>query len=187
MTLIIVIALIWGIGAASKSAKRRKAERAAHAYAIQRARDAARAAQLREEYRRQQAAAKEAYRQQQLAARAETARLISEERARMAEAKARARAEQEAIRAEKQAEKEAERRRKSEFNRQQAQADLDHYEAQRQGYIDLLDALEAELTAYTTTERRRATLQRQILATEERLHKIDQRRAKAYFIAQEAC
>ena len=180
MAIIIIIALICSIGAVNKSVKQKQAERAARAYAIQRARDAARAAQLREEYRRQQAAAREAYRQQQLAARAETARLISEERARMAADRARAKAEQ-------QAEKEAERRRKNEFNRQQAQADLDHYEAQRQGYIDLLDALEAELNAYTTTERRRVTLQRQILATEEKLHRIDARRAKAYFIAQEAC
>ena len=101
MAIIIIIALICSIGAVNKSVKQKQAERAARAYAIQRARDAARAAQLREEYRRQQAAAREAYRQQQLAARAETARLISEERARMAEDRARAKAEQ-------QAEKEAE-------------------------------------------------------------------------------
>ena len=132
----------------------------------------------------------EAWRRQQLAAKEETARLISAERARMqAEREEARRAEQEAREQEK-ARREAQKAAKREYERQQAEADLEYLDGLRAGYIDLLDALEEELNASTTSDKRRLTLRRQMLNTEEKLHRLDTKMAKAYFtanMAKEAC
>ena len=158
MSIVIIIGLIWGLSslckAARQAAAQRRAIQAQHALAIRRAQEAARAAQLREEYR-----------QQQIAARAETARLISAEQARKA----------------------AEKAAKAAVAREQAQADMEHYETIRQGYMDLCDLLQKEMQESTTTAKRRVAIQRQLLTLEEKLYKIDQRRAKAYYIVKGAC
>ena len=173
MTIILLIFILWGAKALCRAgaqvAQQARVERAARARALENARRAARQAQFMEDCRRQQ-----------LAAREETARLISAERARMAQER------EEARRAAEEA-KEAERAAKREYQRQQAEADLEHYAAMRSSYTDLIEAMTAEAQASTTTDKRRNTLQRQILQLEEKVYKIDQRRAKAYYMAQEAC
>lgn len=191
MALFVIIGLFWGLSSLCKAAQRKAAERRAiqaqHALAIRRAQEAARAAQLREEYRQQQAAAREAWRQQQLAARAEQARLISAERARMAEEKERQRQEAQAAKEAEQAAKAAQKAQKAAIAREQAQADMEHYETIRQGYMDLCDLLQEEMQESTTTAKRRVAIQRQLLGLEEKLHRLDQRRAKAYYIVKGAC
>lgn len=180
MSIVIIIGLIWGLSSLCKAARQaavqRRAIQAQHALAIRRAQEAARAAQLREEYR-----------QQQMAARAETARLISAERARMAEEKERQRQEAQAAKEAEQARKAAEKAAKEAVAREQAQADMEHYETIRQGYMDLCDLLQEEMQESTTTAKRRVAIQRQLLTLEEKLYKIDQRRAKAYYIVKGAC
>ena len=191
MSIVIIIGLIWGLSslckAARQAAAQRRAIQAQHALAIRRAQEAARAAQLREEYRQQQAAAREAWKQQQLAARAEQARLISAERARMEEERARAKAEAQAQREAEQAAKAAEKAQKAAIAREQAQADMEHYEVIRQGYMDLCDLLQKEMEDSTTTAKRRVAIQRQLLTIEEKLYKIDTKRAKAYYLVKGAC
>ena len=49
----------------------------------------------------------------------------------------------------------------------------------------LYDALEAEMQRKDTTEKRRLAIQQQLLTLDERLYKLDSRRAKAYFVAVE--
>ena len=90
----------------------------------------------------------------------------------------------------KRAQKEAEKAAKREHERQQAEADLEYLDGLRAGYMNLLDALEEEMNASTTSDKRRLTLRRQMLNTEEKLHRLDTRMAKAYFtanLAKEAC
>lgn len=194
MSIVIIVGFVWVLSAvcrsATKAAEQRRAIKAQHALAIRRAQEAARAAQLREEYRQQQAAAREAWKQQQLAAKEETARLISAQRARMeverAWAKAEAQAQRDAEKAAREAQKAAEKAAKAALEREQAQADMEHYEALRQGYMDLYDLLQEEMEDSTTTAKRRVTIQRQLLALEEKLYKLDQRRAKAYYIVKGA-
>ena len=77
--------------------------------------------------------------------------------------------------------REAERAAKMEYERQQAQLDIEHLETMREGYMALYDTLESELTDTTITDRRRAQLQRQILILEEKLYQVDKKRNKAYF------
>ena len=77
--------------------------------------------------------------------------------------------------------REARRAAKLEYERQQAQLDLEHFETMREGYMALYDTLESELTDTTITDRRRAQLQRQILILEEKLYQVDKKRNKAYF------
>ena len=183
MSIIIIIGLIWGFSAlcraGAQAAQQARIERAARARALENARRAARQAEMLEAWRRQQLAAKE-----------ETARLISAERARMqAEREEARRAEQEAREQEK-ARREAQKAAKREYERQQAEADLEYLDGLRAGYMDLLDALEEELNASTTSDKRRLTLRRQMLTTEEKLHRLDAKMAKAYFtanLAKEAC
>ena len=57
----------------------------------------------------------------------------------------------------------------------------------RDSYTDLIESMTAEAQASTTTDKRRNTLQRQILQLEEKVYKLDQRRAKAYYLAKGAC
>lgn len=198
MSVILIIGLFWGLSSLCKAGRQARAQRRAikaqHALAIRRAQEAARAAQMREVYRQQQLAAREVWKQQQLAAKAETARLISEERARMdlerARAKAEAQAQREAEQAAREAQKAqkaAEKAAKAAMEREQAQADMEHYEALRQGYMDLYDLLQEEMKDSSTTVKRRATIQRQLLGLEEKLHKIDTKRAKAYYLVKGAC
>lgn len=198
MSIILIVGILWGISAlcraAQQAAAQARVERAARTRALENARRAARQAQLMEEWR-----------QQQLAAKQETARLISAERARMAQERAERiaaqqevqarlawereearRAAQEAKEMEK-AQKEAEKAAKREYERQQAEADLEHFAAMRDSYTDLIESMTAEAQASTTTDKRRNTLQRQILQLEEKVYKIDQRRAKAYYLAKGAC
>ena len=183
MSIIVIIGLIWGFSALCRAgrqaAQQARIERAARARALENARRAARQAQLMEDWRRQQ-----------LAAKAEAARLISAERARMqAEREEARRAEQEAKEQEK-ARREAQKAAKREYECQQAEADLEYLDGLRAGYMDLLDALEEELNASTTSDKRRLTLRRQMLNTEEKLHRLDTKMAKAYFtanLAKEAC
>lgn len=78
-----------------------------------------------------------------------------------------------------------EKARKAAFERQQAEEDLEHYAAIREGYLDLMAELELELKASYTTEKRRNTIRRQLLALEEKMYKIDQKRARAYYLANE--
>lgn len=173
MSIIILIGFIWGVSklcqAAAQARRQRKAIQAQQA-------QAARAAYLREEWRRQQLAAKE-----------ETARLVSAERARMAAEKERQRQEAQAAKEAEQARKAAEKAAKEAVAREQAQADMEHYETIRQGYMDLCDLLQEEMQESTTTAKRRVAIQRQLLTLEEKLYKIDQRRAKAYYIVKGAC
>jgi len=167
MTIIIIVGLYFLLRAASKNAQKRRAI------------EQARRAQELIAYERQQAAAqREAWRRQQAIAKAETQRQIAQERERIRRA-------QEAAKAREQAAKEAEKRRKADFERQQAQTDLDNLDAIREGYMRLYDALEAEAQRKDTTEKRRLAIQRQLLTLDEKLYKLDARRAKAYFVAVE--
>lgn len=180
MSIIVIIGFIWGMSALCRAAKQAAAqarvERAARARALENARRAARQAQLMEEWR-----------QQQLATKQETARLISAERARMAQERAERIALEQARKEEEKAQKEAEKAAKREFERQQAEADLEHFAAMRDSYTNLIESMTAEAQASTTTDKRRNTLQRQILQLEEKVYKLDQRRAKAYYLAKGAC
>lgn len=183
MSIIIIIGLIWGVSAlcraGAQAAQQARIERAARARALENARRAARQAQLMEEWR-----------QQQLAAKAETARLISAERARMQAEREEARRAAQEAKEQEQARREAQKAAKREYERQQAEADLEYLDGLRAGYMDLLDALEEELNASTTSDKRRLTLRRQMLNTEEKLHRLDTKMAKAYFtanLAKEAC
>lgn len=135
--------------------------------------------ELETQRRRQQAALQYSeWRRQQDAAKAYTQYQIAQERERI-------KREQAAAKAREQAAKEAEKRRKADFECRQAQADLESLDAIREGYMRLYDALEAEMQRKDTTEKRRLAIQRQLLTLDERLYKLDSRRAKAYFVAVE--
>lgn len=167
MTFIIIVGLYFLLRAAAKNAQK------------QRALEQARRKQELVYYERQRIAEqREAWRRQQAIAKAETQRQIAQERERI-------RREQAAAKAREQAAKDAERRRKADFERQQAQTDLDNLDAIREGYMRLYDALEAEAQRKDTTEKRRLAIQRQLLTLDEKLYKLDARRAKAYFVAVE--
>ena len=191
MSVIIIVAFIWGMSAvvraAAKAGEQRKAMRAYQERQRSQALQAARAAAAREEWKRLELARQEEWRQRQLEAKIETARLIALERGRMEKEKAERRALEQAQKDAERARKEAEKAHKAEFERQQAEADLEHMEAIRQGYMDLMDALEAEAAESTTTAKRRVTIQRQLLTLEEKLYKIDTKRAKAYYLVKGAC
>ena len=160
MTIIIIVGLYFLLRATGRSAQK------------QRALEQARRKQELIYYERQRIAEqREAWRRQQAIAKAETQRQIAQERERIRRAQAAA--------------KEAERRRKADFERQQAQTDLDNLDAIREGYMRLYDALEAEAQKKDTTEKRRLAIQRQLLTLDEKLYKLDAKRAKAYFVAVE--
>lgn len=179
MSIIVIIGMVWFASCLVRGCKDAKAKRAAHAAAIEQARRSAQLARLTEDWRRQQAEA-----------RAYTQRQIADERARMqAEREETRRAAQEA-REQERARREAQKAAKREYERQQAEADLEYLDGLRAGYMDLLDALEEEMHAATTSDKRRLTLRRQMLNTEEKLHRLDAKMAKAYFTAntvKEAC
>ena len=78
------------------------------------------------------------------------------------------------------AQREAEKARKAQQARAQAQMELDHIEAQREQLMYLYDALEAERDADSTTQSRKNSLTRQLIGLEEKLYKLDARKAKAY-------
>ena len=177
MALFIIILAGWGINALVRVAQRSRAQRIAaqkqRALEIQREQEAQRradAARLREEWRERERQAREEYLQRRRAER--EAERLAEEQKRQAEQFAR----------------DAQKARKAEFEREQAEADLDHYEALRLGYIALCDTLEAELYDIATTAKRRAAIQRQLLNLDQKLRAIDSKRAKAYFVLrEEAC
>lgn len=73
-----------------------------------------------------------------------------------------------------------EREQKAEQARELARMELDHIEAQRIQLMNLYDALEAERNAGGTKQSRKNTLTRQLIALEEKLYKLDRRKAKAY-------
>lgn len=73
-----------------------------------------------------------------------------------------------------------EREQKAEQAREIARMELDHIEAQRIQLMYLYDALEAERDADSTTQSRKNTLTRQLIGLEEKLYKLDARKAKAY-------
>lgn len=77
-------------------------------------------------------------------------------------------------------EKAQERAQKAEQAREIARMELDHIEAQRIQLMYLYDALEAERDADSTTQSRKNTLTRQLIGLEEKLYKLDARKAKAY-------
>lgn len=77
-------------------------------------------------------------------------------------------------------EKARERAQKAEQAREIARMELDHIEAQRIQLMYLYDALEAERGADSTTQSRKNTLTRQLIGLEEKLYKLDARKAKAY-------
>ncbi len=79
--------------------------------------------------------------------------------------------------------KSVERAARREYERQQAETDLEYLEGLRAGYMDILDILEEELNDSTTSDKRRLTIRRQMLTTEEKLHRLDAKMAKAYFTA----
>lgn len=81
------------------------------------------------------------------------------------------------------AEKEKEQRRKAEEDKRQAQLDLEFYEQQRTELFTLCDLIQAERDDPNTTPKRKTVLQRQLITAQEKLHRIDQKRNMAYFIA----
>lgn len=168
MKIIVIIAVIWIsrtlIRAYRQAREQREAERIYYERQRQQEIQAARAAALREEWR-----------QRQLEAKAETMRLVSAERARAEREKAERRDAE-------RAQKEAEKARKAAFEKEQAEADMEHYAVLRSRYMDLYDTLEAELRADTTTDKRRITIQRQLLQLEEKLYSLDCKRSQAYYI-----
>ena len=180
MAIIILIGMVYAIRALVRAGSAARAQRRAAQLYYERQRQqalqAARAAALREEYR-----------QRQLEARQETARLISAERARQEQERQERREQEQRAKEAQRAEKEAQKAQKAAIAREQAQADMEHYETIRQGYMDLCDLLQEEMQESTTTAKRRVAIQRQLLTLEEKLYKIDQRRAKAYYIVKGAC
>jgi len=174
LTIGILVLILWGAATICRKAEQRKAQRRAmeeaqHALSIQRARQAAREAQRRDQ--EEQLAIVRAQREQYIA-------LVMREREER-------RLLLEAQKQEEEARKEAERQRKADFERAQAVSELEYLNNIRAGYCDLYDQLEKELNSAYTTEKRRSILQRQILQLEEKLHKIDQKRAKAYYLVNE--
>ena len=164
MKIIVIIAVIWISRALIRAYRQDREQREAERIYRQQEIQAARAAALREEWR-----------QRQLEAKAETMRLVSAERARAEREKAERRDAE-------RAQKEAEKARKAAFEKEQAEADMEHYAVLRSRYMDLYDTLEAELRADTTTDKRRITIQRQLLQLEEKLYSLDRKRSQAYYI-----
>lgn len=72
---------------------------------------------------------------------------------------------------------------KAQQARELARMELDHIEAQRVQLMDLYDALEAERAADSTTQSRKNSLTRQLVSLEEKLYRLDARKAKAYSAA----
>lgn len=83
----------------------------------------------------------------------------------------------------KEREKAAREAEKAEQARQLACMELDHIEAQRAQLMALYDALEAERDAADTAQTRKNTLTRQLVSLNDRLYKLDARRAKAFGVA----
>lgn len=180
MAIIILIGMVYAIRALVRAGSAARAQRRAAQLYYERQRQqalqAARAAALREEYR-----------QRQLEARQETARLISAERARQEQERQERREQEQRAKEAQRAEKEAQKARKAAIAREQAEEDMEHYAGMRDAYTELIDALREELADSSITQKRRNTVQRQILDLEEKVYKIDQRRAKAYYIVKGAC
>ena len=83
----------------------------------------------------------------------------------------------------KRRERERKQAQKAQQARELARMELDHIEAQRALLIDLYDALEAERDADSTTQGRKNSLTRQLVSLEEKLYRLDARKAKAYSAA----
>ena len=83
----------------------------------------------------------------------------------------------------KRRERERRQAQKAQQARELARMELDHIEAQRVQLMDLYDALEAERAADSTTQSRKNSLTRQLVSLEEKLYRLDARKAKAYSAA----
>lgn len=165
--LIFIVGLYFLCRALGKAGQRRRSERAQRAIREAQAQRTAQLQAWREEERRRQAEA-----------RAQAQRQIAANKERMKRLHAMEVAKQKAA-------QEAEKRRKEEFTRQQAQAELDSFDTIRDRYMQLYDMLEAELKDTKTTSKRRLAVQRQLITLDEKLYRLDAKRAKAYYVAVE--
>ena len=80
----------------------------------------------------------------------------------------------------KRRERERRQAQKAQQARELARMELDHIETQRVQLMYLYDALEAERDADSTTQSRKNSLTRQLVSLEEKLYRLDARKAKAY-------
>ena len=83
----------------------------------------------------------------------------------------------------KRRERERRQAQKAQQARELARMELDHIEAQRALLMDLYDRLEEERDADGTTQSRKNSLTRQLVSLEEKLYRLDARKAKAYSAA----
>lgn len=185
LTFIILVVIVFAILKAIVNAidQTIAQKRAARLQALEEIRQQAIAAQLREERERHRQLVEEQRERQRQYMEQQTALVLAERERQRAIAQAR-KEEEEARKQAIKIERELEKAEKREFQRQQAEEDLEYFAAIREGYMDLYEQLEEELNASTTTDKRRATIQRQLLTLEEKLHRLDQKRARAYYISQ---
>lgn len=87
---------------------------------------------------------------------------------------------------EREAERERAKQAKLRQAKEQAQAELDGIDALRKHYFELIDALQEEKADPTTTARRRNSIETQLISLEEKIIKLDTRRAKAFATANAA-
>lgn len=76
-----------------------------------------------------------------------------------------------------------EKMQKAEQARELARMELAHIEAQRAQLLRLYEGIEAERDAATTTQARKNSLTRQLISLDEKLFKLDTRKAKVYSAA----
>lgn len=81
------------------------------------------------------------------------------------------------------AEKEKEQKQKAEEEKRQAKLDLEFYKQERTELFTLCDLIQEERDDPNTTPKRKTVLQRQLITAQEKLHRIEQKRNKAFFIA----
>ena len=169
MSLLIVIAVLWGIGklisAAHASARERRRQ-------AEQARSRAEAARLREEWRRQQAEAK-----------AEQARLIAVEREQMRLRKEQEKQAREQARQAEQLAKHEERIAQLEFRMSQAEADIEAESERIAQLWALMDLAAAEQDKAVPGDVR---CQKQIISLENQIHAAEKRKARAEFTKQTA-
>lgn len=78
---------------------------------------------------------------------------------------------------------EEERMQKEEQARELARMELAHIEAQRAQLLQLYEGIEAERDAATTTQARKNSLTRQLINLDEKIFKLDIRKARVYSAA----
>ena len=172
MSLLIVIAVLWGIGklisAAHASARERRRQ-------AEQARSRAEAARLREEWRRQQAEAK-----------AEQARLIAVEREQMRLRKEQEKQAREQARQAEQLAKHEERIAQLEFRMSQAEADIEAESERIAQLWALMDLAAAEQDKAVPGSKTDVRCQKQIISLENQIHAAEKRKARAEFTKQTA-